>query len=373
MFSSRMRARPRRLTVGRFELDLLSNQLVCNGQPVKIQPQPRRVLVALAQRAGEVVSRDELRQAIWDSATFVEFDQGLNYCIRQIRVALNDSAETPTFLETVKKQGYRFIAPVVVTDAEDERPAGPMTAPDAGVPAGRPVSSPAGAFLAIAGALVVAGAAGGWLYAHRASARSSGDASTPALQQITDFADSALAPALSPDGRMLAFIRGRSDFLTADQIYVKMLPDGEARRLTSDPRLKYGLTFSPDGSQVAYTVMERAEWSTYAVSVLGGEPQLILANAAGLTWLDRDHLLFSQIKRGQHMGIVSAPRSRADLRELYFPTHERGMAHYSFASPDRTSAIVVEMGQNGGWLPCRLIALNGTAESHRVGPDGSCQ
>ncbi|MGH9411083.1 MAG: winged helix-turn-helix domain-containing protein [Vicinamibacterales bacterium] len=368
-----MQTNPRRLTFGRFELDLLSNQLLCSGQPVKIQPQPRRVLVALALRAGEVVSRDELRRTIWDTATFVEFDQGLNYCIRQIRVALNDSAEAPRFLETVKKQGYRFIAPVVVTDVEADRPAAPVTAPAVGAPAERPASSPTRVFLAIAGVLVVATVAGGWLYVRRASARSAADASAPAIQQITDFADSALAPALSPDGRMLAFIRGGSDFLTPDQIYVKMLPDGEARRLTSDPRLKYGLTFSPDGSEVAYTVMEGAGWSTYAVSVLGGEPQLILANAAGLTWLDRDHLLFSQIKRGQHMGIVSAPRSRADLRELYFPPHERGMAHYSFASPDRTSAIVVEMGQNGGWLPCRLIALKGTAESHQVGPDGSCR
>ncbi len=74
--------------------------------------------------------------------------------------------------------------------------------------------------------------------------------------QLTDFTDSASTPALSPDGHILAFIRGGSNFMSADQIYVKMLPDGEARRLTDDPRLKYNLAFSPDGSQIAYTVME---------------------------------------------------------------------------------------------------------------------
>ncbi len=77
--------------------------------------------------------------------------------------------------------------------------------------------------------------------------------------QLTDFTDSATAPALSPDGRMVAFIRGSSSFLTADQIYVKVLPEGEARRLTEDGRLKYSLAFSADGSQIAYTVMESTD------------------------------------------------------------------------------------------------------------------
>ncbi len=74
--------------------------------------------------------------------------------------------------------------------------------------------------------------------------------------QLTDFTDSAVAPALSPDGRMLAFIRGGEGFLTSDQIYVKMLPDGEAKRVTDDDRPKYGLAFSPDGSEIAYTVLD---------------------------------------------------------------------------------------------------------------------
>src|SRR5438876_576828 len=102
--------RPRRLTFGAFELDVASEQLLRDGRPVKIQPQPLRVLVVLAERAGEIVSRDELRRQIWDTATFVEFDQGLNYCIRQIRVALGDEASNPVYLDTVKKRGYRFIA-----------------------------------------------------------------------------------------------------------------------------------------------------------------------------------------------------------------------------------------------------------------------
>ena len=116
--------------------------------------------------------------------------------------------------------------------------------------------------------------------------------------QLTDFTDSAVAPALSPDGHMVAFIRGGDGFLTSDQIYVKMLPNGEARRVTDDARPKYGLAFSPDGAEIAYTVLETSVFSTYEVSALGGEPHLLLKNAAGLVWLDPQHLLFSEIRQG---------------------------------------------------------------------------
>ena len=111
-----MSARGRRLRFGNFELHLDARELRRDGRPVRIQPQPYRVLELLVQRAGEVVSRDELRQRIWDAATYVEFDQGLNYCIRQIRFALGDSAANPLFVETLKKRGYRFTAPVEILD-----------------------------------------------------------------------------------------------------------------------------------------------------------------------------------------------------------------------------------------------------------------
>ena len=163
--------------------------------------------------------------------------------------------------------------------------------------------------------------------------------------QLTDFTDSATAPALSPDGRMVAFIRGNRGFMSADQVYVKMLPDGEAQRLTDDPRLKYGLAFSPDGSRIAYTVLESPNWKTYTVPVLGGDPQLLLDNAAAVTWLDPLHLLFSRTRSGVHLGIVRGTAVRQDFRDLYFPPHERAMAHYSYASPDRKSALVVEMNE----------------------------
>src|SRR5436190_13336987 len=97
---------------GDFELDLDAERLLRGGRAVRIQPQPLRLLAILVEHAGEVVSRDELRKRIWDNATFVEFDQGLNYCIRQIRLALRDTVAAPLFIETVKRRGYRFTAQV---------------------------------------------------------------------------------------------------------------------------------------------------------------------------------------------------------------------------------------------------------------------
>lgn len=369
-----MDAPVRQFRFGDFEIDVSRGRLRRGGQPVKIQPQPLRVLIALVERAGEVVSREELRQSIWDSVTFVEFDQGLNFCIRQIRVALGEDAANPVYLETVKKQGYRFTGAVVEAGASVETtPAAPIAQPERSSTADARSRSRL-PWRTLAAVLVIGllGAAAVWTSSRMMHARESSTTAAASLQQITDFADSAVAPALSPDGRVVAFIRGKGGFLTPDQIYVKSLPSGDAIKLTDDPRMKYGLAFSPDGSEVAYTVMEHTGWSTYAVPVFGGEPRLVLSNAAGLSWLDRDHLIFSAVKQGQHMGIVTAAPSRADVRDLYFPPHERAMAHYAVPSPDRSSALVVEMDDQGAWLPCRLISLDNKFESRLVGPAGAC-
>src|SRR5262252_8068960 len=108
---------------GDFEFDLRSGKLLRGGRPVKIQPQPLRVLAVLLESAGETVSRETLRSRVWGDATFVEFDQGLNYCIRQIRLALRDDASNPQYIETLPKQGYRFIARVEVS-GEAPQPSG---------------------------------------------------------------------------------------------------------------------------------------------------------------------------------------------------------------------------------------------------------
>jgi DNA-binding winged helix-turn-helix (wHTH) protein len=100
------------LRFGTFELDEDKAQLRRNGTPVKLAPQPFRLLLLLASRPGELVTRDEIRQQIWGGDTFVDFDQGVNFCVKQVRAILRDDADSPVYVETVPRRGYRFIAPV---------------------------------------------------------------------------------------------------------------------------------------------------------------------------------------------------------------------------------------------------------------------
>jgi Tol biopolymer transport system component len=187
--------------------------------------------------------------------------------------------------------------------------------------------------------------------------------------QITNLPDSASQPTLSPDERMLTFIRGTSTFVGPGQIYVKMLPDGEPAQLTHDELEKMSPVFSPDGNRIAYTVVTRENrWDTWVVPVLGGQPHLWLPNASGLVWPGKGKILFSELKNNDiHMGIVAADESRAAARDVYLPAHDRAMVHRSYPSPDRKWALVAEMDR-GFWLPCRLLPTDGTSAARPVGP-----
>ncbi|HTX34291.1 MAG TPA: protein kinase [Bryobacteraceae bacterium] len=226
------------------------------------------------------------------------------------------------------------------------------------------------------GAAALAVVLGGAVLAWRVAGRRHPVTSAGEYVQLTNFNDSAHAPALSPDGRMLAFFRGGSSWLGHGQVYVKMLPDGESRPLTDDLNAKYDPVFTPDGSRITYTAIEPKtySWDTWTVPVLGGPPTRLMVNAAGLSWIGPDRVLFSEIMAGStlHMGIVTAKDSRAEERPIYFPAHERAMAHFSWLSPDRSSVLIVEMNAAGVWQRCRVTPIDGKSAGITVGPDGAC-
>jgi DNA-binding winged helix-turn-helix (wHTH) protein/tetratricopeptide (TPR) repeat protein len=103
---------------GLFEVDFAGHQLCKKGLRIKLQDQPFQLLTVLLERPGEIVTRNELRQRLWPADTFVEFDDGLNSAVKKLRAALNDSPENPRFIETVPRQGYRFLAPVTFRPRE---------------------------------------------------------------------------------------------------------------------------------------------------------------------------------------------------------------------------------------------------------------
>src|SRR5579871_4466810 len=114
---------------GVFEINLQSCELRKNGMRIRLSGQPFQVLAVLVERAGHVVTREELHSKLWQAETFVDFDHGLNNAVARIREVLDDSSSTPRYVETVPRRGYRFIAPFAsVQPATDLQPAEPDTA-----------------------------------------------------------------------------------------------------------------------------------------------------------------------------------------------------------------------------------------------------
>ncbi len=113
---------------GVFELNLSSRQLLKNGRELHLQEQPLRLLVSLLDRPGELLTREELREKLWLTETYLEFDDGLNTAVQKIRQVLGDDARNPRFVETVPRCGYRFIAPVQTRGAALQPDPAPVTA-----------------------------------------------------------------------------------------------------------------------------------------------------------------------------------------------------------------------------------------------------
>src|SRR5580693_4401711 len=114
---------------GVFGLDLQAGELRKNGAKLKLQDQPFQMLSMLVERPGELVSREDVRRRLWPADTFVNFDQGLNRALNKLREVLGDSAESPRFIETLSRRGYRFIAPVTTAAATSSIVLHPNPAP----------------------------------------------------------------------------------------------------------------------------------------------------------------------------------------------------------------------------------------------------
>jgi DNA-binding winged helix-turn-helix (wHTH) protein/Tol biopolymer transport system component len=285
---------------GSFELDAASAELRKNGTLIKLQPQPLKVLLLLIQHAGQVVTRGEIQQCLWSDSTFVDFERGINFSINQVRAALADNADTPHYIETLPRRGYRFIAEVEHEDPAKEGPTASVlvAANNPGVTGGNGFNaSPASqAFVAVLPAVhakpgrrkwrfVVAGVtAASGLLTFAAFATYRAIFREPRINfenlQISKLTNDGKVEqlAISHDGRYIAYAArdGAESGLRVRHVDTRgevqiPLPDKDRERFL-------GLTFSPDGNYIYYVQSSKAVASynnLYRVPVLGGPARLL--------------------------------------------------------------------------------------------------
>lgn len=246
-----------------FEVDSRAGELRKRGAKLKIQDQPLRILILLLESAGQIVTREQLRTALWSDDTFVDFEHSLNAAVAKLRQTLGDTAENPRFVETVARRGYRFIAPVEVigSPAAPDPPTGTAAAPHR-----RMKLAVAAAALALLAALIAA--------TRPRPERGDGHR---ALTRLTADAGLTTDPTVSSDGKLLAYASDRSsEYL---KIWLQRpVPGGEVIQLTDGQYDDHQCVFSPDGTKLAFR-SERDGGGIYVVHTLGGARPLLVAQS----------------------------------------------------------------------------------------------
>jgi Tol biopolymer transport system component/DNA-binding winged helix-turn-helix (wHTH) protein len=267
MRGDEQREGPRTVRFGIFEVDLAAGELRREGTLVKLQDQPFRLLALLLERPGAVVTREELRAALWPDGSFVDFEYGVNTAVKKVRNALGDSVENPRFVQTIPRKGYRFIAP-----AAHEAPS-PATAAAPSVVA----STKRRRTWMIAAALAALTGSGLWLVRQ---APAPGPASLPV--PLTTYPGSEWSAAFSPDGRQVAFAWNgvREDNY---DIYLKTNGSDSPTRLTTDPASDLSPAWSPDGHRIAFLRdLGRGRVAVMMVPAAGGPEVKIAETSAPL-------------------------------------------------------------------------------------------
>ena len=246
---------PRLVRFGTFEVDLPAGEMRKSGVKLKLTGQPFQVLTILLERPGEVVTREELQKRLWPD-TFVDVDHNLNTAINKIREVLGDSAESPRFVETLPRRGYRFVAPAEGTQAA-EVPAGSRVRQESRMPWVRRTS-----ILFVVLALLAA--VGSFIYRRLQPPASLAQRT---LTRLTFDDGLQIGATWSPDGRFIAYSSNRGGKF---DIWVQQVSGGDPVQITKGPGHNWQPEWSPDGKFIAYR-SENGDGGLFVIPALGGE------------------------------------------------------------------------------------------------------
>jgi len=246
---------PRLVRFGTFEVDLAAGELRKAGVKLKLTGQPFQVLTILLEHPGEVVTRDELQKRLWPD-TFVDVDHNLNTAINKIREVLSDSAESPRFVETLPRRGYRFVAPVECTQTT-EVPGDSGVRQESRMPWVRRTS-----ILFVV--LVLLATVGFFIFRRLQSPASLAQRT---LTRLTFDDGLQIGATWSPDGRFIAYSSNRGGKF---DIWVQQVSGGDPVQITKGPGHNWQPDWSPDGKFIAYR-SENGDGGLFVVPALGGE------------------------------------------------------------------------------------------------------
>ena len=282
-------------------------------------------------RAGEVVTRDELREELWPADTFVDFDHGLNSAVARLREALRDSAEKPRFIETIAKRGYRFIAPLQA--ATPAAAASSINTATQNTPLFRD-RIPAKIWMGITFCLALICVLTMWaLYRPRPDTQLERIEVVP----LIGLRGYQATPAFSPDGSLVAF--RQSDGAHNTGIFAAVVGGEKSLQLTADPG-DCCPTWSPDGRQLAFIRYAEKEASIFAIPALGGTEHRVYRGPAvmraGLSWsANSDELVFSETNPADPSRSVISLLSLADSSTRPLTSPPPGwLDHEAAISPD---------------------------------------
>jgi Tol biopolymer transport system component/DNA-binding winged helix-turn-helix (wHTH) protein len=246
---------PRLVRFGAFEVDVRAGELRKDGAKLKLTGQPFHVLTILLEQPGEVVTREELQKRLWPD-TFVDVDHNLNTAINKIREVLGDSAETPRFVETLPRRGYRFVAPVEGTRTT-EVPGDSGVRQESRMPWVRRTSM-------LFVVLLLLAEVGFFIYRHLQSPASLAQRT---LTRLTFDDGLQIGATWSPDGRFIAYSSNRGGKF---DIWVQQVSGGDPVQITKGPGRNWQPDWSPDGKFIAYR-SENGDGGLFVVPALGGE------------------------------------------------------------------------------------------------------